>query len=129
MARRMKRAASALLPPSFWPSSWVRARRRSAMACWIGGVGRSAPSAKARSSRAIARRAISVEWPFSSRIARNSARAAAVSGLALPKVHPLRLPLLLEDAHRDLVPMAPIAVDRVAQASFEAEPRLLVGAD
>ena len=74
MARRMNRAASALLPPSFWSSSCSSAApgRR--------GTVQRRPSARGRrrerrvEPRATAARALSTVWPFAAISSRTSAR-------------------------------------------------------
>src|SRR5947207_3224123 len=153
IARRMKRAASALLPPSFWPSSCSSATARSSSIWSSRSVRVRAPESNARSRMSADVRAFSTAWPFSSRLARKSRRAASAAGpelaatltvdagrhllrrgsagTALPRLFATAasLPIGVEDAHRDLVPVAAVAPDRVARPTLDREADLQVGLD
>ena len=80
IARRMNRAASALLPPSRSPSSCSSARIRSPRNRSIDGVRTRSPAANAASSRATTSRALSTAWPLAAISSRTSARAASAAG-------------------------------------------------
>jgi hypothetical protein len=140
----MKRAASALLPPSFWPC-WSRAIDRSAstssMSSVRAGPLRRRPAFQARDGRARVLDGVALGVEQDSL---NSARAASAAGPRAghqPTTRPgqgeRRLggfvsgegqPLGAQDAHLDLVPVAAVALDCLAQPAFDPKAGLLVGA-
>src|SRR3954470_8057478 len=146
--RVMNLAASALLPPSFWPLSCSSARRRSARVWSISGVRSRTPSAMVDSRIAMAIRALSTACPFCASASRNSARTASecgpVEGMSrsalardafvgrervlhrvsrvcfwLERPKPRLEPFRSEHAHLNFVEVTAVADDRVAQAALD----------